>query len=531
MLFLAGAAGPPAVAAEPADEVLSWGAGSSEKLGDDDAGAADRDLPGDVQLPTGVSVTDVEGGDDHTLAVTSDGRVLAWGGNGAGQLGDGTNESSSVPVDVALPEDAEVLAVSAGYGFSLALTVDGRVLAWGRNDAGQLGDGSREASDVPVAVALPGGARAASASAGEAFSVVSTSDGSVLAWGDNSDGQLGSGNRVPSAVPVRAALPAGAVARTAAAGAQHGMAVTSSGRLLTWGANSQGQLGDGTFTDRTSPVSANLPGDAVVDEVVSDNDHNLAITPDGGLYTWGGNDRGQLGDGTANDRSSPVPVALPGDGAVVDVAAGEFHSLALDDLGRVFAWGSDAAGQLGIGGGADQRTAVQAEVPADRAATGVGAGQARSAALVRPRSSATNLTAEPAVVHRGVPVALTATVTCSAGEPTGTVSFTDGDREIGTATVGEDGAATLTTDQPDTGEHAITAHYSGTDTCPPSSSEPVTVRMTEQSAPPPPPGPEPPPQPQGGLAATGPGPLPVLLLTGGGATAAGAAMLLVRRGE
>jgi alpha-tubulin suppressor-like RCC1 family protein len=252
-----------------------------------------------VKLPKGTKAVGVAAGNEHSLAVTSTGKVLAWGYNADGELGDGTftgpqtcsggEACSTTPVSVKLPKGTRAVAVAAGYEHSLALTSTGHVLAWGYNADGQLGDGSstgpqtctnsEACSTTPIKVKLPAGTRAVAVAVGDDDSLALTSSGQVLAWGYNADGELGdgtftgpqtcAGGQACSTTPVRVKLPKGTKAVALAAGYGHSMAATAAGHVLAWGLNSDGQLGTGAFTGpdtcsfseacSTTPIKANLP--------------------------------------------------------------------------------------------------------------------------------------------------------------------------------------------------------------------------------------------------------------------------------
>ena len=225
-----------------------------------------------VTLPTGTKVAAVAVGALHSLALTSTGTVFAWGYNADGELGDGGTANSDVPVKVKLPAGTKVTAIAAGGYNSLALTSTGTVFAWGYNADGELGDGGTAKSNVPVKVKLPAGKKVTAIAAGgsltgvgvivagPAHSVAVTSTGSVFAWGHNADGELGDGGTANSAVPVKVKLPAGTKVTGVAAGELHTLAVTSSGTVFAWGGNNFGQLGDGSYAVSDVPVKVYPPG-------------------------------------------------------------------------------------------------------------------------------------------------------------------------------------------------------------------------------------------------------------------------------
>jgi alpha-tubulin suppressor-like RCC1 family protein len=162
-------------------------------------------------------------------------------------------------VNVSLPAGTKVTAVAVGTLHSLALTSTGAVLAWGYNADGELGDGGTANSDVPVKVKLPAGTKVTAVAAGGYYSLAVTSTGAVYAWGYNTDGELGDGGTTNSDVPVKVKLPVGTKVTAVAAGELHSLAVTSTGTVLAWGGNNFGQLGDGSYEGSDVPVHVNLP--------------------------------------------------------------------------------------------------------------------------------------------------------------------------------------------------------------------------------------------------------------------------------
>ncbi len=249
--------------------------------------------------------TPIAAGGKHTCALTTAGGVQCWGANGAGQLGDGTWEDRPTPVDVVGLEGG-VVAIATGLWHTCALTTAGGVQCWGRNDSGQLGDGTTTHRNLPVDVVGLGGGVVAIA-AGGYHTCALTASGGVQCWGFNYYGQLGDGTEVGRPTPVDVVgLGGGAVA--IAAGGKHTCALTTAGGVQCWGDNGAGQLGDGTTTHRNIPVDVvGLGGGAVA--IAAGEEHTCALTATGGIQCWGHNEHGQLGDGTRwNYRTTPVDV-------------------------------------------------------------------------------------------------------------------------------------------------------------------------------------------------------------------------------
>ena len=299
--------------------------------------------------------------------------VLAWGDNQDGELGNGTTTGSSVPVPVHLPAGSRIAAIAAGYFHGVALTSGGRVLDWGSNFFGELGNATASPSSTPVSVSIPAGTRVAAVATGDFHNLALTSGGRVLAWGENISGELGDGTTISRTTPVPVHLPAGTRIAAVGAGSFHSLAVTSGGRVLAWGSNLLGQLGDGTTTDSSVPVWVHLPARAHVVAVAGGDDYSLAVTADGRVFAWGFNGEGQLGNGTTTTSLVPVQVHLPAGTRVTGIAGGDFHSVAVTTDGRALAWGFNAEGQLGNGTATDSSVPVPVHLPAFTRVTAVAA--------------------------------------------------------------------------------------------------------------------------------------------------------------
>ncbi len=258
---------------------------------------------------------------------------------------------------------------------SIVLKNDGTVYTWGRNYFGQLGIGNTTDKNLPVAITTSGallGKNIIKVDAGNDYSMVLTSDGTLYSWGTNSSGQLGTGDNVDSHVPVAVTTSGALTGKTItafSAGAQHSVAVASTGAVFGWGYNAFGQLGIGTNgsgVDKNVPVAVDMSGvlnGMIVTAVAAGADHTVALASNGTVYAWGLNTKGQVGDGTTTAvRNAPVAVNVSGVLAgkkIKAVAAGESHCVVLADDGKVYTWGDNSYGQLGNGNNTDSNVPVE----------------------------------------------------------------------------------------------------------------------------------------------------------------------------
>jgi len=244
-----------------------------------------------------------------------------------------------------LPSLAASAVVTARPAVSAAVSVRG----WGTNDDGELGSGSG-ATDIlaPVKVKIPAGVTVTSIRAGCDHSVALTKTGALLAWGSNTFGQVGDGSFKRRNTPVSVKLPKGTEISAVRAGCQDTIALTKTGTVLAWGMGLGGTLGNGQTRNSATPVQVSLPKGTKVKAISAGCAHNLALTTAGAVYAWGTNGFGQLGDGTHKNRHKPVPVKLPAGVIATSVTAGCDDSFALTNDG-LFAWGVNAHGQLGTG--------------------------------------------------------------------------------------------------------------------------------------------------------------------------------------
>ena len=373
--------------------VWGWGYNGYGELGDNST--TQRSLPVQVVDSSGVGyisgINSVKTSFFSSLALKNDGTVWAWGTNGNGQLGDNTTTQRNIPVQV---KDAvgtgylsDMTAIAGGTSHSLALKNDGTVWAWGANNYGQLGDNSTTQRSLPVQVQNSetgnslGGITEISSSSHSDHSVAINSNGTVWAWGSNSNGALGDKN-YGSASVTGATLVIASVGtinlsdvNIISNGGYHSLALKNDGTVWAWGTNSSGQLGDNTTTQSNVPVqvkdaagTGNLSG---ITAIAAGSSHSLALKNDGTVWAWGYNVFGGVGDNSTTQRLLPVQVKdAAGTGylsGITVIQGGTYHSLALKNDGTVWAWGYNNYGQLGDNSTTQRNIPVQVK---DAAGTG-----------------------------------------------------------------------------------------------------------------------------------------------------------------
>lgn len=326
--------------------VWSWGYNAEGQLGDGNMPTR-QELPIRVLNSTGEAplnhVVAIAAGSYHNLALKDDGTLWAWGDAGDGQLGDGqTATNQDLPVQV--KDEAgtgvltDVVQIAAGYDHSLAMTGDGAVYAWGDDGEGQLGNGlPHTESSLPVRVrdssgtGFLSGVKSLAASAYASFAV--TNSGGLVAWGYNDEGQMGDASITQRDFPVvvKGMGGNGALAsiRDISPGTYHILAALNDGTALSWGYNNYGQLANGTLSDdRFVPGAVLVGGDPMKDVVAVDGGyyHGLAVRKDGTVWAWGRDSDGQVGNGATTGEQTEAVQVKNSDGTfvtnVIDVSAG-----------------------------------------------------------------------------------------------------------------------------------------------------------------------------------------------------------------
>jgi alpha-tubulin suppressor-like RCC1 family protein len=343
----------------PAGSAYCWGVNSFGNLGDGTTTLSS--VP--VAVSGGLSFVAVSAGSTsvnaaHTCGITSAGAAYCWGLGISGQLGDGTQTNSSVPIPVA--GGLAFKAISAGEQYTCGITTTGAAYCWGVNGSGQLGDGTQNIAPTPVAVS--GGLTFNQISAGGHHTCGVTSSGDVYCWGSNAWGQIGIGTQLGNKLTPQ---KVGNGYTMVSAGSNHTCAVTTFNEGACWGSNAYGELGDRTQTLSTVPVTVFGSGVLKFQSIdagffsqpggLSAGGRTCAVTTTSAGYCWGHNN-GVLGDGSSVGFSAQ-PVAVSGGLSFRNISVGEDHACGVTTLGEVYCWGSNGFGQFG------QPTPTSSNVP------------------------------------------------------------------------------------------------------------------------------------------------------------------------
>lgn len=286
----------------------------------------------------------------HSLAIKVDGTLWAWGSNFYGELGDGTNIiNRSIPTQIG--NSSNWLSISAGDGYySIALKTDGTLWAWGRNNLGQLGDGTISNKNIPSQIGTDN--NWSQISTGDSYTIATKLNGSLWTWGSNVY-TLGNGLVQSSLVPINVITTSNWRQVTASKNNTLGLVNSNSqsfGLLRTWGNNNNGQLGDGTTANKTTPINVGglNPSNNWV-KFKTSGLHTGAINFSSKLWTWGDNFYGQLGDGTVTDRNSPTQI---GTDNWSKIECSSWRTYGIKTNGTLWAWGRNnfsGSDLLGVG--------------------------------------------------------------------------------------------------------------------------------------------------------------------------------------
>lgn len=279
----------------------------------------------------------IKTGDSNAYIKKIDGTFLTWGFNESGQLGDGTLINRRSPVLLNFSDFSNLEKLSAATFHTIAIKDNGTLWAWGRNNYGELGDGTLINKNTPTQIGTDTDWKMV-ASGTSSFAI--KTDGTLWAWGDNSSGQLGDGTMTNKLVPTQ--IGSDTDWKEIDSRFSHVLAIKDNGTLWAWGSNYSGQLGDGTTITKIIPTQ--IGSDNNWKSISSGYQHSVAQKLDGSVFVWGENSDGQLGDGTNIDKHSPIPIALQGNW--ISIKAGGNHTIALKDNGTIWGCGGNTFFQL-----------------------------------------------------------------------------------------------------------------------------------------------------------------------------------------
>ncbi len=372
---------------------IGWGNHTVGQIGDGTAVGGNKIFPTAVDTSgvlSGKNIVQMASGANWTLVLTADNQLYAWGNNNVGQLGTATASLALSTVPVAVPmtgvlSGKTIVKIACGDAFSMVLDSDGKLYAWGVGTSGQLGDGLSTTGFAAVAVSTSTGLSGkvvTDMSGGSAFAIACTSDGGIYTWGNPGNGRLGNGTTTGN-VTMPAQLGGvftGKRVIAVSGGGSFGAALTSDGRVYSWGNNTAGQLGDGggtigTPTNNPTPAgilgTGLLPGSRTIANITCTFSGMYAIARDGTLYSWGAGTLGGLGNGGTTTSTSPVLVDTTGVLSGKTIAAingGNNFAEVITTEGKAYSWGTNASGQLGDGTTTQRNNPIAVDVSAANSA-------------------------------------------------------------------------------------------------------------------------------------------------------------------
>jgi alpha-tubulin suppressor-like RCC1 family protein len=336
-------------------DVYCWGSNPAGQLGRGTRGESPN-VPLRILAPREVSFTTTASGNHYTCAVTTMGGVYCWG-NGPGEMAAGMPGGDRLePFAITMPPGVTFDRIAAGTGHVCALTPEGAAYCWGGNGQGQLGNGTLQPYEqpTPAPVAMPTGVAFMAISSQGPHTCALGSDGEVYCWGDGSHGQVGDGLRLlNNPMPTRAAMPQSERAFTAvAAGGAHSCAIGSSGMAYCWGNAWRGQLGIGSAPDegRYAPVPVQMPQGVTFTGIWASSVHTCALASGGKAYCWGEDLYQQLGNGATltSNQLTPSAVVMPAGVTFREISGHSIHGCAVTN-GPAYCWGSNYFMSLGDG--------------------------------------------------------------------------------------------------------------------------------------------------------------------------------------
>jgi alpha-tubulin suppressor-like RCC1 family protein len=285
---------------------------------------------------------EIYSGGQYTIGKQNDGTLFAWGRNLEGQLGNGTTTGTNTPTQINSAINNNWDKIDTGLFHVLAVKTDGTLWAWGDNSNGQLGNNSTKSSSIPIQIGTDTDWK--NVSAGQQFSIAVKKNGTLWAWGYNFFNQLGDGSTINKYIPTK--IGTDNDWNMISTGFQHSLALKSDGSLWSWGSNSDGQIGDATTTDKSIPTK--IGNENNWQDIRAGLLHSIALKTNGTLWSWGNSSNGRLGRPvTTSNKRFPNQIGTDNDWQTI--SAGGSFCMAIKTNGTLWAWGENLYGSLGTG--------------------------------------------------------------------------------------------------------------------------------------------------------------------------------------
>jgi len=342
---------------------MCWGRDTFGQLGDGGEAATNIRPSTYIDAPDDVTISQIFAGPFRTCAIFSNDVTNCWGFNENGQSGDeSTNTYKSPTNEVNFPDGRVAKSIGMGHKHTCAILDNEQLACWGADLHGALGNGESNSEDEysPVLISTPVDRIPVKVEAGVSHTCILMDDGGIMCWGRDNAGQLGNGDSNPTTYSPTSdvMLPEGRAAIDLSVGNEHSCAILDNKSVVCWGMNNYGQLGDNSSTNAKIPTFPHLPNGSTATKISSGSQHTCATIENGSLYCWGHNKNSRLGLGTSGGVHK-IPMFVTTDQSIAEISASSEHTCVLSENGSISCWGRNNYGQLGLGHTSERNTPNQ----------------------------------------------------------------------------------------------------------------------------------------------------------------------------
>ena len=342
---------------------MCWGRDTYGQLGDGGESTSNIRPNTYVDIPNDVTVSQIFTGPYRTCAILSNDVTNCWGFNEDGQSGDESTNTYKSPTNaVKFPEGRVAESMGMGHKHTCAILDNDQLACWGTDLHGALGNGDSNSEDqyLPVIISTPADRTTVKVEAGVSHTCILMDDGGIMCWGRDNAGQLGNGESSPTTYAPESdvILPEGRIATDISVGNEHSCAILDNKSVVCWGMNNYGQLGDNSSTNAKIPTFPHLPNGSTATKISSGSQHTCATIENGSLYCWGHNKNSRLGLGTSGGVHK-IPMFVTTDQSIAEISASAEHTCVLSENGSISCWGRNNYGQLGLGHTGERNTPNQ----------------------------------------------------------------------------------------------------------------------------------------------------------------------------